>query len=170
MFEIEDYIFFYGSIYSQWIDSPFKNEDGVRFTCAEQFMMFEKAKLFGDRDSMKKIMDTDLPYVQKSLGRGVKGFIGEEWDKVKYNIVLKGNRLKFYQNPEMLGTLMRTGTKEIVEASATDTVWGIGLGLENSIDVLTNKQNWRGENLLGKVIMEVRESIHKEIILYAQQN
>lgn len=44
------------SVFSQWHPSKFE-VNGVLFTSAEQFMMFCKAKLFGDEDAAGKIID-----------------------------------------------------------------------------------------------------------------
>ncbi|CAM9153578.1 unnamed protein product [Hapterophycus canaliculatus] len=48
------------SVFCQWTPSVF-SVDHVRYSCAEQYMMAEKAKLFGDEDSWQRIMSTDEP-------------------------------------------------------------------------------------------------------------
>jgi ribA/ribD-fused uncharacterized protein len=57
----------------------------------------------------------------------------------------------------MLDYLMSTGNKILVEASPLDTIWGIGLGRENT--KANNPNTWRGKNLLGFALMEVRDEI-----------
>ena len=64
----------------------------------------------------------------KALGRKVRNFDPQVWDKLKYSIVLNGNYYKFTQNKEMMDFLLSTGDKILVEASPVDTIWGIGLG------------------------------------------
>ena len=53
--------------------------------------------------------------------------------------------------------LLGTGDSIIVEASPLDRVWGIGLGAAN--ELATNPERWRGLNLLGFALMEVRERL-----------
>ncbi len=156
---IDKYIFFFGSIYSQWADSLFKekiNDKIIVFNTAEQYMMYCKASLFHDVNIAMEILNTPSPREQKHLGRKVKNFDIEEWDRVKFDIVVRGNELKFGQNQDLYDELMATGDKIIVEASPTDRVWGIGLPEHAPAETLTDESQWRGENLLGKAIMEVR--------------
>ena len=49
----ENFIFFYGGIYSQWYPSNFVI-DGVEYNCAEQYMMHQKALLFSDEKIANK--------------------------------------------------------------------------------------------------------------------
>ena len=87
-------------------------------------------------------------------------FINDEvWDKAKYSIVLNGNYYKFTQNKEMMDFLLSTGDKILVEASPMDTIWGIGLSKDN--EKAQNIAAWRGKNLLGFALMEVRDEIRK---------
>lgn len=148
------YEFFYGGIYSQFFPCTF-TEMGVSYNSAEQYMMAQKALLFNDIKTYDKIMSLSNPYKIKALGRLVKNFNQEIWDKHKEDIVFNGNLLKFSQNKELCKQLLATGNKEIVEASPTDTIWGIGLA-ETDPDIY-DKSKWRGTNLLGKAIMKVRD-------------
>lgn len=148
------YEFFYGGIYSQFFPCIFL-EDGIQYTCAEQYMMAKKALLFNDMDSYNEILSLANPYKIKALGRRVKNFDQKIWDEYKEDIVFKGNLLKFSQNQELCKELLATENKEIVEASPTDIIWGIGLA-ETDPDIY-DKSKWKGTNLLGKAIMKVRD-------------
>ena len=55
--------------------------------------------------------------------------------------------------------LLSTGDKILVEASPMDTIWGIGFGKDN--EKAYNIASWRGKNLLGFALMEVRDEIRK---------
>ena len=46
---------------------------------------------------MAAIMKTKSPKEQKALGKETKGFTNDIWDTVKYQIVVRGNMLKFTQ-------------------------------------------------------------------------
>lgn len=151
-----EFTFFYGGTFSQWKRCSFI-EEGIRFNCAEQYMMYHKAKLFGDNEIAKQILELSNPKDQKKLGRLVKNFDEKIWDEHKYEIVKNGNILKFSQNPNLKKELLSTRTSILVEASPYDRVWGIGIG---EMDPgRHNPKNWKGENLLGFALTEVREML-----------
>lgn len=102
--------------FSQWTRSPFEME-GERYCCAEQYMMAEKAKLFGDINSRKQILATEDPKLHKELGRLVENFNEAVWVQHREEIVLRASRAKFSQNEELKAFLLNTGDKELVEAS-----------------------------------------------------
>lgn len=158
------YEFFYGGIFSQFFPCTF-TEMGVTYNSAEQYMMAQKALLFDDIKTYDKIMSLSNPYKIKALGRLVKNFNQEIWDKHKEDIVFNGNLLKFSQNKKLCKQLLATGDKEIVEASPTDTIWGIGLA-ETDPDIY-DKSKWRGTNLLGKAIMKVRNVLKDTKLIQA---
>lgn len=143
---------------SNWQFSPMLI-DSVRYSCVEQYMMAMKARLFGDRVTLKKIMATQIPKVQKQLGREVKGFDPEKWYEVAYEVVLRATVEKYRQNPKLLILLQSAGDLEFVEASPMDTIWGIGLGPDNP-DAL-DKSKWKGQNLLGKAITQAKQLIEE---------
>ena len=141
---------------SQWQECSFE-VDGMRYSSAEQFMMAEKARTFGDVETLEKILAAKLPRKIKALGREVKGFDGKKWDSVKFDVVVRGNMAKFSQNQELLAFLLGTGDAMLVEASPKDCIWGVGLE-ESDRDIL-DPEKWKGENLLGKALMEVRSKL-----------
>ncbi len=158
-----DYIFFwqrnekYGA-FSNWYSSSFII-DGQKYCHVEQYMMAEKARLFGDMDAYQKILSTDDPSVCKKTGRAVKNYDGTVWNKVRYETVLNGCRAKFEQNPELKELLLSTGDKLLAEASPNDGIWGIGLKAAQAREL--NPDEWKGTNLLGKALMELREELRK---------
>lgn len=162
-----DYLFFWGhtqkkegvidkSCFSQWYPSGF-TVDGINYLTAEHWMMVKKALLFDDSETAKKILVSEKPAIAKQLGREVSGFDTELWTKSSYEIVVEGNKHKFSQNGFLKNFLLQTGNKVIVEASPADTVWGIGLSQEAKEAM--NPSQWRGTNLLGFALMEVRDII-----------
>lgn len=58
------------------------------------------------------------------------------------------------------GKCVGTGDRVLVEASARDRVWGIGLGARDELAM--SPQHWRGENLLGFALMEARGQLRAE--------
>lgn len=120
-------------------------------------MMYDKAKLFGDADAMDKALQAKNPGAVKAVGRSVKGFDQAVWNENKFDLVVKANLAKFSSNDELKGFLLNTEKRVLVEASPVDKVWGIGLAEDN--DAAQNPNLWKGENLLGFALMEVREQL-----------
>ncbi|AYZ14384.1 NADAR family protein [Chryseobacterium arthrosphaerae] len=159
------FLFFWGhtvkdeitkACFSQWYPSKFE-EDGVLYKTAEHYMMAEKARLFNDYEIAEEILQAQTPNQAKSLGRKVKNFDAQLWDDHKYEMVKKGNLLKFSQNQKIRKFLLSTGKKILVEASPYDKIWGIGM-LETDHRA-ENPLLWNGENLLGFALMEVRDEL-----------
>jgi ribA/ribD-fused uncharacterized protein len=142
--------------FGQWQPSEFC-EDHLMYSCAEQYMMAQKAQIFEDKEIEKKIMETSDPKQIRLLGRKVKNFDEDTWNQLRYSVVLNGNYYKFAQNREMRKILLATNDKILVEASPLDTIWGIGYSESNPN--VTSPQNWRGLNLLGFALMEVRDEL-----------
>jgi len=158
----EKFKFFWGGTFSQWATSWF-TIDGVQFNTCEQYMMYKKALMFGDFDIAETIMGESSPKHQKALGRKVKGFDKDVWEKHCRKIVYDGNMAKFTQNKEMLWELLNTDGYTIVEASPEDAIWGIGL---KDTDVeAQDRATWKGTNWLGIAIEDVRDVLilEKEI-------
>ena len=150
-----DRVFHKGCL-SQWFKSKFVIDD-VTYNCAEQYMMAEKARVFGDNATLGKILEAKAPHVIKRLGREVVGFDGARWNEVKFDIVVRGNRAKFAQNVQLRDFLLGSGDATLVEASPKDAIWGVGLD-ETDRRILDPDQ-WQGENLLGKALMKVRAEL-----------
>ena len=144
---------------SQWYPCSFV-VDGMTYQTAEQYMMAEKARLFGDAATFEKIMTAPGPREFKALGRTVAGFDPAVWNGHKSDIVLRGSLAKFSQNAELREYLLGTGNAVLVEASPYDRIWGVGLAQDDPR--IRDPRNWRGENLLGFVLMEARDILRAE--------
>ena len=123
---MEKFTFFWSGPYSNWHPSPFQI-DNVWYNCGEQWMMKQKANLFGDAETGAKIMSAVDPREQKAYGRQVKNFDKAKWDAVARDLVFKGCFAKFDQNEDLKKTLLSTVGTTLVEASPEDKIWGIGL-------------------------------------------
>ena len=165
--EILKYLFFWGhqpsrdgsitkTCFSQWWMSEFE-VDGLNYPSAEHWMMAEKARLFKDDEILQKILKTSIPAEAKKFGRQVRNFDKATWEKECFEIVKQGNIHKFSQNEDLKTYLLNTHDRIIVEASPRDRIWGIGLSQKN--DKAMHPPQWRGRNLLGFVLMEVREEL-----------
>lgn len=164
--EPERFTLFYDGIFSQWYPCDFE-VDGVLYCCAEQYMMAMKALLFEDADTHERIMESESPRRQKALGRVVDGFDPDTWEEEDdsgiprcWGIVWKGNHAKFTQNPALLALLLQTAGTTLVEASPTDTLWGIGRAEDDPLAHV--REAWRGLNWLGEVLTDLREHLLSE--------
>lgn len=130
---------------------------GNKFKTTEHMFMWLKAIYFKDDETAAKILLAKTPQDAKDLGRQVKGYDDVEWNKVRYYEMLTANILKFTQNSELKKLLIATGNRQLVEANPKDQVWSCGLSEKDPL--ILDSKNWTGQNLLGKVLMEVRELI-----------
>ncbi|WNO10882.1 NADAR family protein [Teredinibacter sp. KSP-S5-2] len=157
MRETEEFYFFWKHQFGQWTKRDIVDPEGVKYNCCEQYMMYKKALLFGDMETASKILSEPEPAVQQKLGREVKRFQSGLWNLNKIGIVWYGNYLKFSQHADLSSRLIDTGSKVLAEASPYDLVWGVGFSADD--DLILDEKNWRGKNLLGKVLMSVRDAI-----------
>ena len=161
------YLFFWGhtpapdgrvgkSCLSQWWPAPF-TVDGRTYQTAEHWMMAAKADLFGDAATRDAILAAATPKAAKALGRQVAPYDDARWTAARYDAVVAGNLHKFGQHPALGAWLLGTGDQVLVEASPVDPVWGIGLA-EGDADA-PHPARWKGLNLLGFALMDVRERL-----------
>lgn len=146
------------SCLSQWWMEDFYSIDNS-YLCMEQYMMAGKAELFGDQEVREQILVCSDPKQIKALGRKVRSFDQKVWNRFKYSIVLNGNWCKFSQNCDLREFLLSTGDSVLVEASPYDNIWGIRLSA--SSPEAQDPMKWRGQNLLGFALMEVRDELRR---------
>lgn len=164
-----DYLMFWGhqptrdgrisqSCFSQWFASGFELE-GIHYPSAEHFMMAGKARLFDDEDTHARILKAVTPADVKQLGREVRRFDDARWTEARFDIVVRGNLAKFSQHPALGEYLLSTRGQVLVEASPVDRIWGIGLAADDA--KASRAEQWRGLNLLGYALMEVRDRLQQ---------
>jgi ribA/ribD-fused uncharacterized protein len=160
-----EYLFFWGhrprrdgsigpSCLSQWWPAAFE-VDGQSFPSAEHWMMWRKAEVFGDPDAGRRILEAATPAEAKKLGAQVRGFDPATWEVERFGVVVAGNRAKFGQHPDLAAFLRGTAPRVLVEASPVDRIWGIGMAADDPH--AANPAHWRGLNLLGFALMQVRD-------------
>jgi hypothetical protein len=98
------------------------------------------------------------PQDAKGIGRQIRNYNDRIWSAKRYHAMVQVLEAKF-EDPELKEILLATGDRIIVEASPYDRIWGVGLSEEDD-DLY--KGNWKGQNLLGKALMEVREKLRME--------
>lgn len=108
---------------------------------------YQAAKIKNYQDYLK-VCKANTPGEAKKLARNFK--MHSNWDDIKNEIMLCIVYEKFKQNKDIQKILLDTGGRELVEYCPWgDTYWGVD-------------KNHKGQNNLGKILMEVREILQEE--------
>lgn len=142
---------------SNWYLSEFE-VNGVQYSSMEQYMMYQKALLFGDMEIAGQILATSNVGKIKALGRAVKNYEDIVWNGVRQLAVTQGLLAKFHQNEGLKQNLLETGESILAECAVMDKIWGIGLSMKD--DRRFCMDEWQGQNLLGFSLMWVRDGMH----------
>lgn len=145
---------------SNWFMSDFI-VSGVTFSSGEQYMMFMKAMTFKDTEVANKILATNDVAKIKKLGRQVRNYNDKQWDSIRQQVMYDGLLEKFRQDEHLKIKLLDTGNAILAECAVKDTIWGIGISMKDSRRFDVSK--WKGRNLLGAVLMAVRNTLRIEI-------
>ena len=163
------YAFFYTEWPSNFAKTSFTWEafgESHQFFCTEQAFMWAKAMYFNSLEEAKEILtpqsEGNTPMWCKQCGRWVKNYDDKKWSLVRYSFMLEVNMCKYTQDKKLQAKLLdpQFDGKTFVEASPTDCIWGIGFGQEQAPD---DERLWKGQNLLGKVITDVRKTLQHDM-------
>ena len=86
---------------------PFKDE-GVSYTCSEQYIQVCKASFSGDTEVLEQIMQAPTPLMFKNLGKEVKNCDMEKWNGAASELCYPGLLEEFKQNPGLSTFLKNT--------------------------------------------------------------
>jgi ribA/ribD-fused uncharacterized protein len=110
-----------------------------------------------DVEIEQQILSTESPKEHKRLGRAVRGFDESVWNESRCDIVRTANLSKYSQNPDLKKILLDTGDRAFVEASPFDKIWGIGVAANKP--AAYERERWKGLNLLGDILNDVRSTL-----------
>jgi ribA/ribD-fused uncharacterized protein len=114
--------------------------DGIKYPTNEHYFQSQKAK---DEEMRDWIASAPIPFLAMKAGRSIReSEMVENWDGIKFDIMLKGLRAKFGQNEDLKQKLLATGNAALHEDSPTDMIWGV-----------------KGKDMLGKLLMQVRDEL-----------
>ena len=155
----DTHIYFWGSFLSNWIPNNLHMEYNREiFTNSEQLFMYIKAMRFHDTDTADEIVKFGYePKVAKQLGRQVKNYNEEQWNILRFLSMYDAIMCKFQSDKKLKQQLLDTGDKILVEGSPMDPIWGVMIKWDD--DRILDEKNWKGQNLLGKVLMKVRNDL-----------
>lgn len=123
--------------------------DGVMYSSAEAAYQAQKTTAPEDRALFAEMK----PDVAKQMGKAVK--LRPDWPEVKQQHMQEILRAKFTQNPQLKAKLLETGDQLLVEGNTWhDNEWGICQ--------CPKCRQVKGQNLLGKALMDLRKSLHEE--------
>ncbi|MBQ1326813.1 MAG: NADAR family protein [Eubacterium sp.] len=117
--------------------------DGKSWMTSEHYFQAQK---FANTQYEEIIRLLDNPMKAAEMGRRRELPLREDWEQVKDEIMRKAVLEKFKQNESIRQILLSTGTNEIVEKTTNDYYWGCG-------------KDGTGKNMLGIILMEVREQL-----------
>ncbi len=144
---------------SNWYLSEFE-VGGVTYSSMEQYMMYQKAVLFGDDEIARQILETSDVGKIKAFGRAVKGYDDLIWNGLRQIIVYQGLFEKFSQNEALKKELLATKHHLLAECAVQDKIWGIGLSMKD--ERRFDRAQWQGQNLLGFSLMSVRAELAQD--------
>lgn len=108
---------------------------------------FQAQKFAGTPDE-EEVRRAKKPMLAARMGRDRSRPRRRDWEGVKVSIMRNAVRAKFTQHEDIREVLLGTGDARIVEHTARDAFWGDG-------------GDGRGRNMLGRVLMEVREELRR---------
>lgn len=129
--------------------------DGHEFSSMEQFFQYRKATHAQKPEIAKAILNEDNPRDCKHLGDSVK-CDENEWLPVAKGVMKQGCLAKFSQDMYANKFLIETGNQTLAEAGP-NKMWGVGMYM-NDKNIAT-KDKWTGQNLLGQILMNVRDEL-----------
>jgi N-glycosidase YbiA len=117
---------------------------GKKFQTVEHAYQAHKTLI---QEEFELIRNAKTPGEAKKLGR--KATLRSDWDSVKVSL-MKEFLIKKFENPFLSALLLATDDAELIEENYwNDTFWGVCRG--------------HGKNMLGILLVEVREDLKKQI-------
>jgi ribA/ribD-fused uncharacterized protein len=116
---------------------------GKRWPTSEHYFQAQK---FTDPKLREKIRRANTPMIAARLGRDRSAPLRRDWESIKVQIMTEAVLAKFTQHEDLRALLLATGDALLVEHTNNDAYWGDG-------------GDGSGKNMLGQVLMRVRERL-----------
>lgn len=127
------------------------NFNGIKFPTAEHAYHAQKFidpnKGLGNEEIVWQIQSATSAHEAFKIGQAFVNKRRPDWDEVKVDIMRRILKAKVEQHEYVKRKLLATGDRELIEDSWRDDFWGWG-------------PNKNGQNMLGKLWMELRTEIH----------
>jgi N-glycosidase YbiA len=131
--------------FSNFAPFPIRIE-GARWRTSEHYFQAQK---FEDKAYRQKVQSAKTPMLAAQLGRDRKQKLRRDWESVKVGVMRTAVWAKFSQHEELALLLLSTGDARLVEHTENDDYWGDG-------------GDGSGKNMLGRILMEVRERLRSD--------
>lgn len=128
------------------------------FKSAEHAYQYAKAVDMGKLEIAHEIKAADNAFIAKGISRKLPKDQIQQWEKSNCDIMREIIEVKAKTVPEFVTCLRETAAYTLAEATS-DLFWGTGLNPE--LTEVTKPEYWAGKNILGAIIMDVRERIFK---------
>ena len=125
------------------------------FNCVEQAYQWEKANFHNCAPIADLILVLNDPYVQKLATRPID--CNHEWMTTRVHVMKNILKCKLDCVLDYKQLLLHS-KGVIVEAVVNEGFWSSGLSKENVF--LRKRGDWPGQNMLGKLHMELRDELH----------
>ena len=121
--------------------------EGTEYPTSEHAYQAGKARKDAVRDWL---MAAPTPSLLAMAAHGLYVWdISPDWSKTKYDRMKRVLQAKFTQHEDLAELLLSTGQARLVEAATVD----------NTVNRTWGEVNGVGKNMLGKLLMEVREEL-----------
>ena len=146
---------FFCKVQEEWGElSNMSNKYGVRvngISIRNTEALYQACRFPDNSEAQEKILSGKSGMSSKMTSKHYRaqGYTRSDWKDVRIDIMRFCLTLKLYQNPPLRNVLLATANKPIVELSHKDKFWGTVE--ENGILI--------GQNVLGRMWMEIREDI-----------
>lgn len=121
--------------------------DGIYYKTSEHY--FQAMKFVRSPQDMQAVIQASTPKIAANIGRDRKRPLRRDWESVKDNIMRRAVLAKFEAHADIRQILLDTGDEPIIENAPSDYYWGCGA-------------DGTGKNRLGKILMEVRDTLRKK--------
>jgi ribA/ribD-fused uncharacterized protein len=119
--------------------------DGKWWPTSEHYFQAQK---FAGTEHEAAVRTATSPMVAARMGRSRRRPLRRDWDRAKDAVMRRGVLRKFETHANLRAILLATGDELIVENAPRDAYWGCGA-------------DGTGQNRLGQILMEVRESLRR---------
>lgn len=120
---------------------------GVWWPTTEHFFQAQK---FAGTPHEEAIRHAKTPKQAAEMGRDRRRPIRPDWEQIKDEVMRAAVREKFRTHAGIREELLATGDVELIENAPSDFYWGCGA-------------DGSGKNMLGKILMEIREELQSAI-------
>ena len=127
--------------------------DGEIWNTSEHYFQAQK---FENKAYQVKIRKANSPMLAARLGRDRKQKLRKNWESVKVGVMRAAVLAKFTQHKDLRMLLLSTGDEKLVEHTQNDDYWGDG-------------GDGSGKNMLGRILMQVREAWRNEDLTIAKR-